>query len=74
MKRFEEAEPLLVEGYPVLKEESDSPRPAQSALERIIDLYESWHAAKPNDGYGTKATEWRAKLAELEKQSEGGGE
>ena len=39
------------------------------ALERIVALYESWHATEPDQGYNAKAAEWRAKLpAEAETQ------
>ena len=34
----------------------------RQALERIIKLYESWHAAEPGKVYDAKAAEWRAKL------------
>ena len=34
----------------------------QQALERIIKLYEAWHAAEPDQGYAEKSAEWRAKL------------
>ncbi len=34
------------------------------ALERIVNLYEAWHAAEPDEGYDAKAAEWRAKVEE----------
>ena len=58
--RFSEAEPLLLEAYPVLERRANG-RPRLfwiAALESIIQLYEAW--GKPD-----RAAEWRAKLAEL---------
>ena len=34
----------------------------------LVELYESRHAAEPSQGYDAKATEWRAKLVEDQKQ------
>jgi hypothetical protein len=36
----------------------------RKAVEKIVKVYESWHAAKPDKGYAAKAAEWRAKLPE----------
>ena len=33
-------------------------------VERLITLYDSWHAAEPGKGYDANAAEWRAKLPE----------
>ena len=60
--RFDEAEPLLLDGYVGMKD-----RPGatalwkRAALERIVALYEAWDAAEPGKGYAEKAAEWRAK-------------
>ena len=40
----------------------------------LVELYEARHAAEPDKGYAAKAAEWRAKLAELEEESEVGSE
>ncbi len=32
------------------------------AVDLLIGLYDAWHAAEPDQGYGAKAAEWRAKL------------
>jgi hypothetical protein len=56
LKRYDEAEPLLVESYPIIKSNfGDRDRLTQRALSRIIDLYEAW--GKPD-----KAAEYRAML------------
>ena len=34
----------------------------REALERVVKLYESWHAAEPGKGYAEKAAEWRTVL------------
>jgi tetratricopeptide (TPR) repeat protein len=63
--RFEEAEPLLVRSCAIIQQQP-GPRPSAQtkveALQRVIDLYESWDAAEPGKGYDAKAAEWRAKL------------
>ena len=67
--RFREAEPLVLDGYAGLKDNSNVPTSAQSsadhkrdALERIARLYEVWDKAEPDRGYDAKAAEWRATL------------
>ncbi len=62
-KKFQEAEPLLVEGYSGMKaREAKIPPAAQprlpEALQRLIDLYTAWE--KPE-----QAAEWKQKLEEL---------
>jgi tetratricopeptide (TPR) repeat protein len=53
--RYDEAEPLLVEGYEKMAPSFAAERRLQ-ALERIVDLYESW-------GRHEDARTWKAKLA-----------
>ena len=61
--KFAEAEPLLLDGYAGMTERPDAPDERKAeALQRIIDLYDVWHAAEPGEGYDAKAAEWRAKL------------
>ena len=60
LKKFEEAEPRLVEGYRGIKEReatlpADSKTRLTEALERIVQLYDAW--GKPD-----QAENWRAKL------------
>jgi serine/threonine protein kinase/tetratricopeptide (TPR) repeat protein len=64
---FAEAESTLLEAYPLLVvgfgEEHDA---TKRTVERIIALYESWHAAEPGVGYDSRAAEWRARLSKEE--------
>ena len=77
IEKLREAEPLLLEGYEGMKDHPDAPdERKREALERIVNLYEAWHAAEPDDEgdhgrdahatkadtHATKAAEWRAKL------------
>jgi len=64
-RKFDEAEPLLLESYAGLKQyESENPkvkvRVAQ-ALQRLVQLYDRWDKKD-------KADEWRIKLEEQKKQ------
>lgn len=55
-KRFEEAEPLLLESYPVIEEERGATdKFTLNALNRVIELYESWNKLD-------KVTEYKALL------------
>jgi len=77
LRRYEEAEPLLLGAYPALAEKARTAsswyrtkmmqKGAAEALQRIIDLYDSWDAAEPGKGYAEKAAQWRAKLEETSK-------
>ncbi|GMU81956.1 MAG: hypothetical protein AMXMBFR47_18270 [Planctomycetota bacterium] len=66
--KFIEAEPLLVEAGEWLTQNSDRipeefrAKRIRQALERIVRLYESWHATDPDKGHDGKAAEWRAKM------------
>ena len=67
-KKFQEAEPLLVEGYSGMKQrEAKIPPAAKSrlseALRRLVDLYTAWE--KPEE-----AAKWRAKLASRPPEAE----
>ncbi len=68
--KFAEAEPLLLEGYEVMEDHPEATDERRGeALERIVKLYEAWHAAEPDAGYDAQAAAWRAKLP-----AEGGAE
>lgn len=63
--KFTEAEPLLLEGYNQMKDHAEmipayfrEVRPRE-ALERVVNLYESWEAAEPGKGYAEKAAKYR---------------
>ncbi|MCH8964138.1 MAG: serine/threonine protein kinase [Planctomycetes bacterium] len=60
LERYEEAEPLFLESYEAFTTAGgDSSTGAQSALRRLVELYDAW--AKPDD-----AAKYRALLASLE--------
>ncbi len=61
--RYEEAEPLVLEGFEVLAPGDRGAKFSRPALLRIIALYEAW--GKPE-----QAAEWRARLATLDKEHE----
>ncbi len=65
-QRFAEAEPLLLAMHEQLvgspPRRDGSPAQTQASIERLVNLYESWHTAEPGKGYDAKAAEWRAKL------------
>ena len=64
IEKLREAEALLLEGYEGMQDHPDAPdERKREALERIVNLYEAWHAAEPDAGYDAQAAEWRAKLA-----------
>ncbi len=66
-RRFREAEPLLLEGYAGLKDDpAVAPDRKRSALERIVRLYESWDASRPEAELNAKAAQWRTRLAAQE--------
>ncbi len=75
--RFQEAEPLLLNGYNGMKDDPRVPPPSanqgadrkREALVRIIDLYEAWDAAEPGQSYAEKAAEWRGKLETMDDDS-----
>ena len=56
LRRYEEAEPLLLGSYPRIESAEEEPDDlASAACQRIIDLYDAW-------GDAEKANAWRAKL------------
>jgi len=71
--KLREAEPLLLDAWKRLKEDPNVPLAAatggtsrrQAALERIVKLYDAWHAVEPDVGHDANATKWRAELEKL---------
>ena len=56
-QRYREAEPLLVESYPIIKAKTgERSRETRKALKRVLALYEAW--GKPE-----KAARYRADMA-----------
>ena len=63
LARFTEAEPILVElANAELEDDVATEESTNEAIQRMVDLYEAWHAAEPGQGYDAKAAQWRAKL------------
>ena len=70
-EKFTEAETILVDlANSVLEDDTASTDDKSEAIQRVVDLYEAWHAAEPGQGYDAKANEWRAKLPEEESADE----
>jgi serine/threonine protein kinase/tetratricopeptide (TPR) repeat protein len=61
--RYFEAEPLLAESAEWML--ASSPALAKGSVERMIDLYDEWHAAEPEQGFDKVAEDWRVKLQAL---------
>ncbi len=71
LARFTEAEPILVElANAELEDEVATEESTNEAIQRVVDLYEAWHAAEPGQGYDAKADQWRAKLPVVESADE----
>ena len=71
IEKLREAESVLLEGYDGMKDHPDAPEDGKrKTLERIVSLYETWHAVEPDTGYNAQAAEWRAKLAEWQATTE----
>ena len=63
VQRFGEAETELLEAYEgYVETRGRDHRYTKGAVEALVDLYDAWHAAEPDQGYDAKAAEWRAKL------------
>jgi hypothetical protein len=71
MEKLRDAEPLLIESGDWLTRNADRiPQRVRAerlrqALERVVKLYELWHAAEPDAGHDARAAEWRAELENL---------
>jgi len=64
MNRFEEAEPLLTKGYEAIKDNftPGSEQRRRDALNRIVKMYESWNAAKPDPAREERLRQWRVEV------------
>ena len=60
---FDAAEASLSKSYVILSEvQGATDRDRKGVLSCLVKLYEARHAAEPDRSYGTKASEWRARL------------
>jgi tetratricopeptide (TPR) repeat protein len=65
--RYGEAEDALLEGHDILAEKlGDDHEQTRRVLAYLVDLYEDWDAAEPGQGYDSRASEWRGKLAKVQ--------
>ncbi len=64
--QFDAAEQELLDGYSILEHARAEPVFRVRALQALVELYESWHAAEPGKDYAEKAAEWRAKFQQTQ--------
>jgi len=66
--KFTESETLLLEVYTRLRNDIHAnpqevrEKCTQDIIERLIDLYITWHQVEPDAGHDAQAAQWRAKL------------
>jgi tetratricopeptide (TPR) repeat protein len=72
LEKLREAEPLLVSSCEWLRDDPRVPLPPlmvqrrdvkKDSFQRVIDLYEAWHALEPEKGHDQAAARWRAEAA-----------
>ena len=64
-ERFTLAELNLLEAYPIYlaaKDRGPTHKDTLACVQGLVDLYSAWHTAEPDQGYDSKAAEWRVKL------------
>jgi len=63
LNRYADAESALLEAHRVYESAfgAEDKRTA-SSIQSLIDLYDAWDEAEPDEGYEAKAAQWRAKL------------
>jgi len=65
MKRFEEAESLLLEAHDIhVARDSEDDRGLIDCIWNLAHLYDSWNKSDPTPAHKLKAAEWHAKLPE----------
>ena len=71
IEKLREAEAILIESANALLENDKTPENRKTeAIQRVVDLYEAWHAAEPDAGYDAKVKQWIAKAIEIENEIE----
>jgi hypothetical protein len=69
LAQFTEAETILVELANTLQGDCTATESRKTeAIQRVVDLYEAWHAAEPGQGHDAKADQWRARLPTKEEE------
>jgi len=62
-RKFAKAETFLLEGQKDLAAAADAPDDVrQSAIRRLVDLYEAWERTSPGQGKMAEAERWKARL------------
>ena len=69
MERFEQAQAELLEAQEILVPALPAHPRTIDTITALVELYDAWHAAEPNQGYDAQAAEWRARLAEQQATS-----
>ena len=64
LDHFQEAETVLQEANSIFRiaPQGMPPDLLGKNLRGLVDLYESWHAAEPDQGHDQQAAKWRARL------------
>ena len=71
LRRFREAEQeFLALGQAIRQAGLSSTKTYRSTLAELIRVCDAWHTAEPDGGHDAKAAEWRARLEELDANSE----
>ena len=75
IEKLREAEALLLElANTMLNDDTSYENRKTEAIQRVVDLYEAWHAADPDKGHDVKGEQWRARLpAKEEEQADEAG-
>ena len=61
--RFGESEERALEAHAMLEAALGASHKRTTEVNRqIVGLYDTWHAAEPDQGYDDRAAEWRARL------------
>jgi serine/threonine protein kinase/tetratricopeptide (TPR) repeat protein len=62
--KYKEAEELLLAAEEVLGQSPDkNAQPLRGVRQNLVELYEAWHAAEPDDGHDHAAAECKARIA-----------
>ncbi len=74
LARFAEAEAVLLDAFErVMRLPNATPEQRERAGLRLADLYNAWHAAEPDAGYGEHAEIWRGRASEAKHTAPGPG-
>ena len=61
--QFADAEANLLEAHAVfVQTRGESHKDTVHCTSAIVELYDAWHAAEPDQGYDARGAEWKTKL------------